>query len=76
MVAVKFLNLVENRVMENASNNKNGKTKGQIFLDEWKKRRKEDEEKFLKELNDPEHRKLMDGLKGKIVRNGKIVSAS
>lgn len=62
--------------MENTSNNSKGKTKGQIFIEEWIKRRQEDEERFLKEVNDPEHRKKMEALKGKIVRNGKIISAS
>ena len=74
--ADKFLNLVENLVMENASNNNKGKTKGQIFLEEWRKRRKEDEEKFLKQLNDPEYRKMLEEIRGKVVHNGTTLSGS
>ena len=51
-------------------------SKGQAFLEDWKKRRQEDEEKFLKLISDPEHRKQMEALKGKIVIDGKTVSAS
>lgn len=49
-------------------------TRAQVFLQEWRKRRKEDEEKFLKDLNDPEYRKILDSLRGKVVKNGKVVS--
>lgn len=51
-------------------------TKAQIFLEEWKRRKKEDEELFLKELNDPAHQRRMAEIAGKIVSNGKADSTS
>lgn len=52
------------------------RTKAQDFLEEWKRRRKEEEELFEQQLKDPAYRKMMEELQGKIVKNGKIVSTT
>ncbi len=39
------------------------------ILKEWKHRKEEDEKEFLQQINDPEHIKKMEGLRGKIVTN-------
>ena len=46
-------------------------TKAQAFLEEWKRRKKEDEDLFLKELSDPSHQRRMAEIAGKTVTNGK-----
>ena len=45
------------------------------FLTEWKRRRIEDEKIFLQEINTPEHKKKIEALHGKTIKNG-IVSNS
>ena len=64
--------------MEKKSLNKEAVTKinrAYNFLEEWKRRRTEDEKKFLQEINTPEHKKKMEVLRGKTIKNG-IVSNS
>ena len=39
------------------------------IIKEWKRRKEEDEKEFLQQINDPEHIKKMEGLRGKTVTN-------
>lgn len=44
--------------------------RGHEFLKEWKRRRKEDENFFLQEINTAAHKKRMERLQGKTIKNG------
>ena len=46
-----------------------GKNPVDEIVIEWKRRKEEDEKEFLRQINDPEHIKKMEGISGKIVTN-------
>lgn len=50
------------------------KNTAQKFLKEWKRKKSEDEKEFLQEINNPQHKKKMEKLSGKIVKNGVITA--
>ena len=43
-------------------------------LKEWKRKKSEDEKEFLQEINGSQHKKKMETLSGKIVKNGVITA--
>ena len=38
------------------------------FIEEWKRRKLEDERTFLEEINTPEHKEKIETIRGKIVK--------
>ncbi len=64
--------------MENENINMNGGTKinkVHSFINEWKRRRLQDEMEFMNETKTPDYKKMMEKLRGKTEKHG-IVSAS
>lgn len=62
--------------VESANDNKQKAiTRAQAFLNEWKKRRTEDELKFQEDLNNPVLKKKLEAIKGKTVKNGDASTA-